>query len=98
MERRYTRETSLGSFIKNIITESLTQSSWEATLCIPSSTTISTNNILENLVIIQENEMDSDRRKYTPAQYNVAKNMYVVIWRSLTSKPKRLLQVQRTQI
>ena len=49
------------------------------------------NTLLENSTMITEKEMIKAIKSRTPAEYNAAKNMYVDLWRSMTSKSKRAL-------
>ena len=42
--------------------------------------------------------MKDDNTKRTPEEYNLAKNMYIEVWQSLYSAPKRKMKAYREEI
>ena len=44
--------------------------------------------LLDRFNSIKEHEMKDEKVKRTLEEYNVAKNMYIAVWRLLSSSPK----------
>ena len=54
--------------------------------------------LLEHFKSIREDEMKNTKKSRTPEEYNLAKNMYIAVWRSLSSGPKREVKAHREDI
>ena len=67
-EKKYNGETSLGNFVDDLKTESIARNSWEALLCIPSTSNSSTYNLLESSTFVTEKDMSEARKSRTPAE------------------------------
>ena len=85
--RRYDGETSLSHFVDDLKTESTARNVWEGILCVPSTTSNIIDNLLESSGEITEKDMTEVRNIRTPAEYNASKNMYVTLWRRMSSRP-----------
>ena len=67
--------------------ESLDRSGWDVILCTRAANG-KVLHIMQRSAIISEKKMEHVMLSSSPDEYNCTENMYIDIWRSITSKPK----------
>ena len=89
--------TSLTSFIDDLRTETMARDGWDKLLLVD---TVNSNdvNVLERFNSITEAEIRQAKTSRTTEKYNISKYMYIVIWSSISSTPKRYMKFHRDEI
>ena len=80
--------SSLTLFINDLRTEMMEQQGWGKLVSILTKNCM-TVKLLDRFNSISETEMMNEKSSRTPEEYNLAKNMYIAVWQSLASAPKR---------
>ena len=93
----FTGIRSLTSLIDNLRTEIMARQGWEklVSVLIRNDVTIQ---LLDHFNSISKEEMRKEKTSRTPEECNMSKNMYIAVWRSLSSAPKREMKAHREAI
>ena len=87
----------LTSFINDLRKKSTARQGWEALVSIRTKNG-KTIQILDHFNSIKENKMKDEKVNQTSEEYNLSNNIYITVWRSLSSAPKREMKVYREEI
>jgi len=84
----FTGSSSLTSFIDNLRMEIVARQGWEKLVRVLTRNSVRIQ-LLGRFNLISEEEMRKEKTSRTPKEYNMSKNMYIAVWRSLSSALKR---------
>ena len=89
--------TRLTSFIDDMRIDTMVRDGWDKLLIVD---IVNSNdvNIPERFNFITEAEMRQAKTSRTTEKYNISKYMYIVIWSSISSTPKRYMKFHRDEI
>jgi len=75
----------------------MAQQGWEkvVSICTKNSKTVQLLDIFNSII---EDGLKEEKAKRTLEAYNLAKNMYITVWQSLSSAPKREIKTHREEI
>ena len=89
--------SSLASFINDLRMETMAQQGWEKLVSILTKNEKIVQ-LLNRFNSIREEEMKNEKTHSTLEEYNLAKDMYIAVWGSLSSASKMEVKARREEI